>query len=106
MQKPLTFFTARNRPALLRYFSESAPIRRSASSTLRPHAISSERLAISMPMKQGHWIGGLLTRKWTAFVPARRNSSTILRLVGAPPPEVPGGALVLSPRLFVRGGGW
>ena len=81
MQKPVTFLTARKSPALLRYFSESAPIRRSTSSTVRPEAISSERLAISMPMKQGHWMGGLLIRMWTAFVPARRNSSTIFRLV-------------------------
>src|SRR2546429_4797936 len=85
MQNPLTFFTARNSPALLRYFNESAPIRRSTSSTLRPEAISSERLAMSMPMKQGHWIGGLLTREWTGFVPARRNSSPIFRLPVPPP---------------------
>src|SRR5207245_11566528 len=80
MQNPLTFFTARNNPALLKYFNESAPIRCSTSSTLRPEAISSERLAMSIPMKQGHWIGGPLTRKWTSLVPAPRHSSHIFFL--------------------------
>src|SRR2546422_7725463 len=98
MQNPLTFFTARNSPALLKYFNESAPIRRSTSSTLRPEAISSERLAMSMPMKQGHWIGGVVTRKLTAFVPARRHQSTNLRLVGTPPKEAP----TMDARLFSR----
>src|SRR5256712_12592920 len=88
MQNPLTFFTARNSPALLKYFNESAPIRRSTSSTLRPEAISSERLAMSMPMKQGHWIGGALNPKRTAFLPARGHSSPNLRVGVAPPVHV------------------
>ena len=81
MQKPVTFLTARKSPALLRYLNESAPISCSTSSTVRPEAINSARLAMSMPMKQGHWMGGLLTRMWTDLVPARRNSSTIFLLV-------------------------
>src|SRR2546428_12500323 len=70
MQNPLTFLTARKSPALLRYFRESAPIRRSTSSTLRPDAISSERLAASMPRKQGHWIGGGPSRQRLGLAPA------------------------------------
>src|SRR5919198_3249024 len=51
-------------PSMEMYASESAPSDLPISSTDRPLAISSARVAKSMPKKQGHFTGGEEIRMW------------------------------------------
>ena len=63
------------------YASESAPSDLPISSTDMPLAISSARVAKSMPKKQGHFTGGDEIRMWTSAAPASRSIRTSARWV-------------------------